>query len=174
MASTPGVLGSLLHGWSVRAKLWVTQSPPSPQEASKGRPLGQPGAGHVMWPLSPAGPSCSLRGWKGPSVGLTKSKEMLHLMVFIASFMRRPHPSHSRQLLVASKTLPCTVSPGNLFCLTDAWPLLGPGVPRVPARGQLGAPFCTLNVPGRGEACSPVNPGKLTARQASALQREGK
>lgn len=46
-------------------------------------------------------------------MGLPKSVEILHLMIFIAFFTRRP-PPHCHQLFVASKTLPCTLSPSNV------------------------------------------------------------
>lgn len=48
-------------------------------------------------------------------MGLPKSVEILHLMVFTAFFTRLlPPTSHCRQLFVASKTLPCTLSPSNV------------------------------------------------------------
>lgn len=72
-------------------------------------------------------------------MGLTKSEQLSRRLSCLLH--GPPHTPHSRQRFVASKTLPCTPSPGNLLCLNNVCPLLVPVFPgRIPARGQLSPP----------------------------------
>lgn len=85
-------------------------------------------------------------------MGLPKSVEILHLMIFIAFFTRRPPPPLSSAFCRLQDPA-LHPEPQQRACLNDAWPLLVPVFPgRVPARGQLGAPFCTLEYSWLGQS----------------------